>query len=225
MPAKVALALAAEAAVFALLLFGSAGTLRWPEAWIFLIIFFGCATSLTITLARDDPALLNERMRTLFQRGQPLWDKVLLGIIGPLFIAWLAVMGADSRRFHWSNVPAWLEVAGAFGVALSMWAVGRVFRANTFLAPVVKIQEERTHTVISTGPYAIVRHPMYASVLWLFIATPLLLGSWYGVGVSALIMLGIAIRTALEDRELHHRLAGYTEYAQKVRYRLIPFVW
>ena len=138
---------------------------------------------------------------------------------------WLPLMGLDAVRFRWSVMPVWLQCAGGALMLLSFRMFGRVFRENTFLAPVVRIQTERGHKVISTGPYAIVRHPLYAAALIYLPANALLLGSWYGLAGSFVLSGGLVFRTAMEDRELHRGLAGYTEYAARVRYRLIPFVW
>jgi protein-S-isoprenylcysteine O-methyltransferase Ste14 len=142
-----------------------------------------------------------------------------------VWCAWLVLMGLDAVRFHWSVMPVWLQCAAAALMVLSFRMIGRVFRENTFLAAVVKIQTERGHRVISTGPYAVVRHPLYSAVLIYLPATALLLGSWYGLAASFILSGGIAFRTAMEDRELRRGLEGYTEYAARVRYRLIPFVW
>lgn len=224
MSAKVWFALAAEALVFAAVLFGSAGTLRWPGAWAFLAIFFGIVIAITHWLSRHDPALLAERMKGPVQSQQPAWDRIILPSIGVLFLGWMVLMGVD-RRFGWSAVPVWVQALGAAGVAVSLWMCARVFRANTFLAPVVKIQAERHHEVISTGPYAIVRHPLYAAVLLFLPATALLLGSWAGLAGTLAIIAGLVLRTALEDRELQRSLPGYADYASLVRYRLIPQLW
>ncbi|MEJ0023734.1 MAG: isoprenylcysteine carboxylmethyltransferase family protein [Alphaproteobacteria bacterium] len=180
MPAKVAFALIAEAFVFGLILFGSAGTLRWPAGWYFLFLFFGAAALITARLARHDPALLDERMKAFNQKGQPLWDQIFLVLVLLGFIAWLVVMGLDAR-FGWSAVAAPLQLVGAVGVVTGFWIVDRVFRENTFAAPVVKMQAERGQKVISTGPYAVVRHPMYAGAAPLLIGAGLLLvhgGAW-----------------------------------------------
>jgi protein-S-isoprenylcysteine O-methyltransferase Ste14 len=212
--------IAAEAVAFALLLFGGAGTFAWTAGWVFLAEFFAGAVWLTCMLARHDPALLAERMRPPLQRGQPLWDKIVLTGFLVAFLGWLVLMG----RFH-GDLPAWLQAIGGTGIALSVWMWNRVMRENTFLANVVRIQNERGHRVISTGPYSIVRHPLYGSVLIFFFSTPLLLGSVYGLAGSAVLAAGLVLRTAMEDRVLHRNLAGYADYATRVRYRLVPFVW
>ncbi|WP_026868922.1 methyltransferase family protein [Inquilinus limosus] len=225
MPRKVWIALAIEALVFALLLFGAAGTLRWPAAWVYLVLFFGLAVPFCLWLARHDPALLQERMKSPFQKGQPLWDRILLPVLFALFPLWLVLIGLDAVRFGWSAMPAWLQWAGAAALILSLLAMGLVFRENTFLAPVVRIQEERAHRVITTGPYAVVRHPLYTAALVWFAATALMLGSWWGLVACIAFAVILAMRTALEDRELHRGLPGYPDYARRVRHRLVPFVW
>jgi len=225
MAVKIWLTLAVEALIFSALLFGSAGTIRWPAGWAYLILFFVGASWITLFLARHDPALLAERMKMRVQKDQPLWDKVFLLAMTVAWCGWLPLMGLDAIRFRWSVMPVWLQCGGGVLMLLSFRMMGRVFRENTFLAPVVRIQTERGHKVISTGPYAIVRHPLYAAGLIYLPATALLLGSWYGLAASFVFSAGLVFRTAMEDRELRRGLAGYTEYAARVRYRLIPFVW
>lgn len=225
MPAKVWIALSIEFFVFAVLLFGAAGTLLWPAAWAFLLIFFGWTLFITHLLARDDPAMLAERMKPLIQKGQPLWDKMILISVAFLFVAWLILMGLDAVRFRWFAMPVWLQWLGAVGVIASLWVFHRTFRVNTFLANVVRIQKERGHKVVSNGPYGVVRHPLYAGALLFFPMEALMLGSWAGFAFTALIASLLIVRTALEDRELHQSLDGYADYARQVRYRLIPLVW
>lgn len=217
-------ALSVEFCVFAVLLFGAAGTLFWISAWVFLIIFFGWAVLITHIIARDDPALLAERMKPLIQKGQPLWDKAIMISLVVLFAGWLILMGLDVR-FRWLAMPVFLQWLGAAGVVASLWIYHQTFRANTFLANVVKIQKERGHTVVSSGPYGIVRHPLYAGTLLFLPMTALLLGSFAGLAFAPLVASTIIVRTAFEDRELHHSLDGYADYARRVRYRLIPLIW
>jgi len=225
MGVKLWFTLAAEALIFSALLFGAAGTIRWPAGWAYIFIFFVGAVWITLLLARHDPALLAERLKSPFQRGQPFWDKIL---ILPMMIAWcgwLVLMGLDAVRFRWSVMPVWLQCVGGALIVLSFSMIARVFRENPFLTAVVRIQSERGHRVISTGPYATVRHPLYAAMLIYLPANALLLGSWYGLAASFVLSGGIVFRTAMEDGELQRALEGYTEYAARVRYRLIPFVW
>jgi protein-S-isoprenylcysteine O-methyltransferase Ste14 len=225
MPRKVWIALTIEAFVFAILLFGSAGTLNWAAGWAFMILFFGCLWLLVLRLARHDPALLAERMKMRAQPGQPLWDRILLRTIIILWFAWLILAALDGGRFHWSKVPVWLQWLGGVAVPFAVWIFDWTFKENTFSAPVVRIQKERGHKVISSGPYAIVRHPLYSGALLLMPATSLLLGSWYGVLGSMVLAAGLGIRTIMEEKTLVRELEGYSEYARRVRYRLIPFVW
>jgi len=220
---KVWIALALEALIFAALLFGSAGTLSWPPAWAFLGVFFVAACLITRMLARHNPALLRERMSWPVRRAQLPWDRIVMIVFMVLFPGWLALMGLDAVRFDWSDMPVWLQITGGIGVAMSF--VYRVFEENTFLAPIVRIQRERGHNVISTGPYAVVRHPLYAAVLILFVSTALLLGSWYGLAAVLVLGMGLVFRTAMEDRELRLKLEGYVDYTRRVPYRLFPGVW
>jgi protein-S-isoprenylcysteine O-methyltransferase Ste14 len=206
-------------------LFGSAGTLVWPAAWVFLLLYLGSVLAITRELARDNPTLLDERIKPLIQKGQPLWDKLIMASFVPLFASWLTLIGLDAGRFHWSAVPAQLQWLGGGGILASMWTIARTFRANPFLATVVKLQTERGHSVVASGPYGVVRHPLYAATLILFPSCALLLGSWAGFAAAGLLACPLIVRTALEDRELHARLDGYAAYAKRVRYRLFPHIW
>lgn len=219
------LALAAEAFVLGGLLLGAAGRLDWPAAWAFLALLFILSAPMSVWLLRRDPALLRERLSAPVQPGQPLWDRLVLIALLAGFVAWLVLIGLDAGRYRWSFMPDWLQGTGAALLIGAFWISWRVFRANTFLAPVVRIQVERAHKVVSTGPYAVVRHPLYAGALLFFAAVPLMLGSWWGlVGGGALAGL-IVLRTALEDRILRQSLDGYADYAARVRYRLVPGLW
>jgi protein-S-isoprenylcysteine O-methyltransferase Ste14 len=225
MSGRVWIGLTVEVLIFAGLLFGAAGTLGWPPAWAFLGVFFVAAFLIVRMLARHDPALLQERMRWPLRREQLPWDRMVVILLTVLFPGWLVLMGLDAVRFDWSWMPDWLQVIGGIGVATAMSIIYRISEENTFLSPIVRIQTERGHRMISTGPYAIVRHPLYAAALMLFVSTALLLGSWFGL--AAVVVLGSAIvfRTAMEDRELRLKLEGYVDYTRKVRYRLFPGVW
>ena len=225
MKPKVWIKLGANYLVFAVLLFGPAGTLAWPAAWAFLILFFGPLLLIIRALARDDPALLDERMKPLIQKGQPLWDKIILTSFVVLVASWLILMGFDAGRFRWSAMPAGLQWLGAVGILISMWICSRTVQENRFLANVVKIQTERGHEVATKGPYGYVRHPLYAATLLLLPSAALILASWLGLAATIPLASVLILRTALEDRELHRRLDGYAVYAQRVRCRLIPLVW
>ena len=206
-------------------LFVSAGTLAWPGAWIFLLEMVCLGLPAGLLLARHDPALLEERLRPLLQKEQTAADKVLLGVLTLLIFGWLVLMALDAVRFGWSSVPPWLQALGALSILLSVLIGYRTLRENSFAAPVVKIQKDRGHTVVTTGPYRHVRHPMYAGALFFFFGTPLLLGSWWGLA-WALVLVGLlVIRIRIEEKALRAELPGYEDYAARVRYRLIPRVW
>ena len=209
----------------AILLFLAAGTLAWPGAWAYLILMIVLSFTLGINLAWRDPGLLQERMGSLLQRDQPAADKVLLIMLLLFISAWLVLMGLDAKRFAWSSVPALVQVLGALITLWSIWFCYRTMLENSFAAPVVKLQRERGQRVISTGPYAFVRHPMYFGAAFYFIGVALLLGSWWGV-IFAFVLIGLlCVRIPIEEKALRAGLEGYEEYAARVRYRLIPHVW
>ena len=206
------------------LLFGAAGTLAWGEGWAFLAVQALATWWLMAWLGRHDPALRAERLKGLFQPGQPLWDRVLMACFALLWLAWLVLAGLDAR-FGWSALPVWLEAVGGGLLVTGWWGIFLTHRENTFLAPVVRIQTERAHRVIDSGPYALVRHPMYAAFLLWLPGAALLLGSWAALAASAVVVLPLVIRTELEDRMLARELAGYEAYRARVRYRLVPGLW
>lgn len=208
----------------AALLFATSGSLYWPAAWVFLITSAIIGPACGLWLAWTDPALLAERMRPTFQAGQPAADKKFMLIFVAVTLVWLIAIGLD-RRAHASNVPQVLQVIGFVMYLLSTVFVMWVFRENSFAAPIVKVQAERGHHVISTGPYAIVRHPMYGSIMLFFFGVPLLLGSWWGFLIAPLFTVLFAVRTGIEERTLAADLPDYADYAARVRYRLLPGVW
>jgi protein-S-isoprenylcysteine O-methyltransferase Ste14 len=206
------------------LLFVAAGTLHWPAAWVFLAAMAILGVSGGLWLARTDPALLAERMRPMMQDDQPAADKKFMLAFGAVALIWFVTIGLD-RRMHASEVPVVLQAVGLIMLVLSSGFIMWVMRANSFAAPVIKLQTERGHRVISTGPYAWVRHPMYSGTMLFFVGMPLLLGSWWGVAMSPLFVVLFAIRSGIEERALLAGLPGYTDYAARVRYRLLPGVW
>ncbi len=223
--AKVWFVLAIEALVFAGLLFGAAGTVDWSPAWAFLGVVSVGAFLITRLVARHDPALVADHGRWPVRRAQLPWDgigMVLLTVIAP---GWLALMGLDAVRFDWSFMPDWLQIIGGIGVATALSFVYRVFEENTFLEELMRAREERSRKPISTGPYAVVRHPFYAAVLFFCTSTALLLGSWFGLASVVVLAAALVVRTAMEDRELRQKLEGYADYARRVPYRLVPGVW
>ena len=211
--------------LMALLLFVPAGRWTWVQGWAFLAIFMIGSLMFAAWLLRRDPDLLAARLGPLLQPGQPLWDRLFMATFVPLWCGWLVVMALDAQRWRTSDVPPLVNVVGGALVIGGFLATARVLRENSFAAPVVRVQRERAQRVIDTGPYAIVRHPMYASALSYLVGMPLLLGSWYGLAVVPLIVAGLVPRAILEERLLMRDLPGYADYARRVRYRLIPGVW
>jgi protein-S-isoprenylcysteine O-methyltransferase Ste14 len=208
-----------------ILLFAAAGDWHWPQGWIFLAIYILGSIVFCLWLIRRDPDLLAARLAPLNQRGQPVWDKIFLVTFILVWFGWLALMGLDARRWHTSHMPAWLNWIGCAMIIAGFVATMWVFRANSFAAPVVRLQSERRHRVIDTGPYALVRHPMYASALFYLIGVPLQLGSWHGLLVLPLFLAGLMPRAVMEERMLMRELSGYADYTMRVRYRFIPGIW
>ena len=211
--------------VVALALFLAAGTVGWPAGWAFLVLFFGFVVALSLWLLRHNPDLLIERMTGVCKPDQKAWDKVFYGLANLVFLAWLVLMPLDAVRFHWSQMPAWLQVVGAILLLCSFSLFFLTFRENPYLSPAVRVQTDRGHTVVSTGPYHYVRHPMYAAVIPYTLGTSLLLGSWYGLLLGLILVVGIAVRAVLEERTLRAELPGYGAYMAQVKYRLVPHVW
>jgi protein-S-isoprenylcysteine O-methyltransferase Ste14 len=209
----------------AILLF-FAGDWRWTEGWVYSILFYVMCSGNLLYLHFKDPALLKERFGSPVQKEQKPWDKVVLLLFFLEFLVWFAIMPLDARRFHWSPVfPLWLRIAGALLLMLAMALVFEALRENTFAAPVVKMQKERGQRVISTGMYGVVRHPMYAGAVLLFISTPLLLGSVYGLAIGLPLIVTIAARSVGEEAMLKQELEGYSDYTKKVKWRIIPFLF
>jgi protein-S-isoprenylcysteine O-methyltransferase Ste14 len=209
------------------LLLAPAGTLRWPEAWLFLATIAITGVAGGVWLARTDPALLQERMRPVMRSDQPAADKKLLLAFGFVALLWFLAIGFD-MRLHGVRVPLALQALGLAMLLVSygfvMWVMW-VMAENSFAAIVVRLQAERGHRVISSGPYAFVRHPMYSGIVLFFLGAPLLLGSWWGVAMTPLFAVLFAIRTRIEERALVEGLPGYADYRRQVRYRLVPGLW
>lgn len=212
-------------AIMAGLLLGGAKNALWPQGLIYLAIFTLGSVVFGARLFKRDPGLLAARLGALNQKGQPFWDKVFLPIFIGAFLVWMWLMARDAQVWRLSHMPVWLNVMGGVLVLAGYAGVMRVFRENSFAAPVVRVQAERQQRVIDTGPYAHVRHPMYAAMLLYLTGLPLLLGSWWGLAGAAVIALAMARRAVAEEGVLAHELAGYADYRSRVRYRLIPGIW
>ena len=213
-------------ASFALPLFLPAGTLYWWRAWVVVAIVFGGTIWAIVGLAQTGSGLLEERMKPPVQEGQPLGDRVLVLLLLLTFVGRLVFTSLDVFRLH--LLPEPLPSLTFFGLALLIagWALAYLaLRENTFGAGVVRYQEDRGQSVVDRGLYAVVRHPMYAGGALLMIGLPLWLQSSAGVILALLPIAVLVIRIVLEERFLVRVLPGYDRYAQRVRYRLVPFVW
>jgi protein-S-isoprenylcysteine O-methyltransferase Ste14 len=211
-------------AILAAGLFLAAGDLRWAAGWAYVLIFAATQAAIALFVIRNNPQLAAERAQT---RTSDIarWDRPLAGIVG-LFgpLATLAVAGLD-RRYGWSQVTFSLQaialVVVALGAGFSVWAMA----ANRFFYGRVRIEKERGHTVATSGPYRLVRHPGYLGAILTDTFAALLLDSWWALLPALATAAVIALRTHLEDRTLLQKLDGYGHYAQRVRYRLFPGIW
>jgi protein-S-isoprenylcysteine O-methyltransferase Ste14 len=209
----------------AIVLFAS-GDWRWLEGWIFALWFVAMILSATIYLAMRDPALLAERSRVRFAENQKGWDRYVLVTFSVLMLAWFIVMPLDARRFKWSpDFPAWLKVLGGLMLIPSLYLIFKSTAENTFASTMVRIQKERKQKVVSTGVYGIVRHPMYLGAVLMMFGAPFLLGSIWGLIIGAIGFCLLIGRIIGEEKMLINELEGYSEYMDRVHYRLIPFVW
>lgn len=204
--------------------FGSAGTLAWPQAWLYLIIQFSFSTAASVWLKKHNPRLLEDRM-AFWKTPTKGWDKIIMATSTAVFIPYLLLPGLDAVRYQWSSVPPPVMAAGFAGIIFSLLLIFTVMRENAYLSRIVEVQKQRGHKVITTGPYRYIRHPMYISVIVMFYTIPLALGSlWTLIPASALTLL-IIIRTCFEDKTLHEELEGYRSYSEKVKCRLFPWIW
>lgn len=207
------------------IIFGAAGTLNYAGGWLYLGAMLAISIIFGIHGARTDPGLLRERLKPPLQRDQPIADKLVLIPILLLVFAALGFMAADAARWRWSMMPPSVQWAGCGLLLAAFLFIYWTMRTNSFAAPVVKIQRDRGQTIITSGPYAIVRHPMYLGTLFYVAGTSLVLGSWWGLASIPIFALLLGIRTGIEERTLRTGLEGYDDYARRVRWRLIPFVW
>jgi len=208
--------------VTAAVLFVSAGTLHYWQAWVYLAVYFGASIAITLYLIEKDPALLARRMSGgPFAEKEPA-QRMIMAITSIGFIA-LAVVPALDRRFGWSHLSVYAVLLGNMLVLMGWLGIYFVFRENSFAA--ATIQTSADQRVISTGPYAWVRHPMYATALVMLLGISPALGSWWGVLVVLAILPALIWRLLDEERFLVRNLPGYPEYQGRVRYRLIPFIW
>jgi protein-S-isoprenylcysteine O-methyltransferase Ste14 len=207
-------------------LFAGAGNWTWPQGWAFVAIYFFGSIAFGAYYAKRDPALLKSRLEPLKDKGQPLWDRIFLLVFIVLWFAWLIFMALDAQRWHLSEpMPVIANAIGAGLIIGGFLATLAVFNVNSFAEPVVRLQKDRGQQVIDTGPYALVRHPMYTSAIFYLFGMPLLLGSAWGFVIPPLFVIGISWRAIAEENTLARELPGYASYKARVRYRLIPYVW
>jgi protein-S-isoprenylcysteine O-methyltransferase Ste14 len=202
--------------------FGLAGTLNDGRAWTMLAVFFGCSALITAWLWFRDKALLARRMKAGPGAEADRLQNLVQGLAGLVFLSTVAVPGLD-RRLGWSHAPLVVSLVADGLIALGFLIVFLTFRQNTFTSGVIEIANDQT--VIDSGPYAIVRHPMYAGALIMIAAIPPALGSWWGLIPAALLVPVIVWRLTGEEAFLAANLAGYADYRRRVRYRLAPAVW
>lgn len=206
----------------AALLFVSAGTIDWRSAWAYLGVL---VLAVVATLLFVDPGLIAERNRRR-HANQKAWDKAILGVYGLIEGMLIPLFAGLSVRFEWkpevgTTVQYIAFLVVLLGWGLHLWAMA----VNRYFAQVVRIQDDRGQTVVTEGPYRIIRHPMYAMLIPFMLGIGLTLESWWALVPGGLIGALFVLRTALEDKMLQAELPGYREYAQKVRYRLFPGIW
>ena len=212
-------------AVIGAVLLGAGGDWLWPQAWAFLGETGVLSLCISVWLARRDPELLKARLTSPFKANQRAFDRAVIMVIGPLYLAWLVLIGLDAERFQWSAAPLAAQILGAALVGLGMVLGWESFRQNSFAAPQVRIQAERAQRVIDTGLYRYVRHPMYAGAVLYFIGAPLVMDSLWGLVGSAALAVGIAVRALGEEAVLKADLPGYADYLVKTPWRIVPGIW
>lgn len=210
------------AIVLGVLLFLPAGTFNYWQAWVFIVVFMTSVSAVGLYLSLKDPALLERRKRIGPAAEESPVQKIIMSIAILGNVA-LLIFSALDYRFHWSQIPGYVSLIGDALVALGLFINVLVFRENSYGASNITVEEEQK--VISTGPYALIRHPMYGGVLVMLIGVPLALGSAWGLVVLAVITPGLIWRILDEEKVLEKDLAGYREYEHKVRYRLVPYLW
>ena len=210
--------------VMVAVLFLSAGTVQWLHGWLFLVVFLFLALVLAAWMWRVNPEIFAARSRWTGE-GTKRWDLVIGPIIAASFIATLTVAGLDDGRFHWAPAPPAAVLVGYVLLAAGFFGLGWAQSVNPYFEPSVRIQSDRGHQVVTTGPYAYVRHPGYILGLPMTFGLALALGSVLALLPAALVVIMLAIRTILEDATLQRELPGYAAYATRVRYKWIPGVW
>ncbi len=208
--------------VLALALFVCAGTLAFWQAWAYLAVFSVCVVLITLYLVVKDRRLLESRLNVGPAAETQRSQQVIQAFASLFFLGLFIVPGLD-RRFGWSHMPAALSLSSDALVALSLFFVFLVFRENTYTSAIIEIADQQR--VISTGPYSLVRHPMYSGAMLLLVFTPLALGSWVGLPFAIPVIAVIVARLLDEEKFLASHLPGYDDYRRKVPHRLVPWIW
>jgi protein-S-isoprenylcysteine O-methyltransferase Ste14 len=203
-------------------IFVPAWTLNYWQGWVFIAVFMGSSLAITLYLMKADPKLLERRVKAGVAAEKEIAQKVIQGAAGLAFIATIALPALD-HRFGWSRVSWIASVVGDVLVAAGFLIVFRVFQENSFTSGTIEVGEGQA--VVSTGPYAVVRHPMYAGALVLLAGSPVALGSWWGLVMVVPMLVVLMWRLTDEERFLEKNLPGYAEYCGKVRFRLAPLIW
>jgi len=211
-------------AIWAGLLFAGAGRIDWLRGWICIGLFVITAIACPAVAGHYNPSLLEAR-RTWFRKGAKRSDRILVLTLLPVVGTLPLIAGLDAARFHWSSLPFVFVYVGIILFVLAIIVITWAMSINPFAERTVRIQTERGHRVITSGPYHVVRHPLYAAAIVMWVAVSLILGSLWSLVVIGLMAVLLIVRTAMEDRMLRLELAGYEEYAARTRYRLLPGVW
>ena len=202
-----------------LLLFLPAGSFAYPNGWLFIGLLFVPMLFLGVVLLIKSPKLLEKRLGAKEKENT---QKRVVAVSGLLFVVGFVIAGLD-YRFGWSNIPTWVVIAASVVLLISYALYAEVMRENAYLSRTIEVQENQK--VVDTGLYGIVRHPMYAVTIWLFLAIPIVLGSWWSLMIFLPYVVVIVIRIQNEEKVLEAGLQGYTDYKKRVKYRIIPFVW
>jgi protein-S-isoprenylcysteine O-methyltransferase Ste14 len=208
--------------ILVFLLFLPAWSLDYREGWLFILVFFLSVLAITVYFLKKDPGLIENRLRAGPAAEKERSQKMIQSLAGIFFVLVFIVSGTD-HRLGWSKVPPHLVIAGNLLVVLGLYIVSLVFRENSYTSGVIEVGKDQK--VISTGPYAVVRHPMYAGAFIMLLGIPPALGSWWAFVFVFLLLAAIVWRLLDEEKFLSKNLPGYAEYCRKTRYRLIPFVW
>lgn len=223
---KLILSIIIQVVVFGILLFLPAGTLKWWHAWVFLVVVF---VSMTVTIASIFPtnkAILEERLKPLMQKGQPLADKIIVVLFAVMFYCLIAFIPLDVFRFHLMGKPGTLVSSlGLLLFVAGWWVISLALKVNPFAGPVLRHQKERYQTVIDTGVYRMVRHPMYAGSVPMVVGISLWLESYAAAILSLIPSALLVLRIIIEERFLKRELKDYDIYIKRVQYRMIPFLW